>query len=105
MSEVRIADAEGSWLDQWDDDVDRSVNGTLFHLRRFLAYHGERFRGSERFLLVLDGDSLVAQIPVAITDEPNGRLLRSPYGASYGGFAFRRYPTFSQAARALDAFP
>lgn len=103
MSRIRITDAEGRFLDRWDDDVARSVNGTLFHLRSFLAYHGERFRNRDRFLLVLDGDSLVAQIPVAIFDEPDGAGLRSPYGASYGGFAFQRYPTFSQAIRIVEA--
>jgi hypothetical protein len=103
MSGLRIAEASGRSLDRWDEDVERSVNGTLFHLRRFLAYHGERFSGQERFLLVLDGDGLLAQIPVAIADEPGGRWLRSPYGASYGGFAFQRYPTWSQARRAVGA--
>jgi hypothetical protein len=97
MSTLRIADASPRWLGRWDDSIERSVNGTLFHLRSFLAYHGSRFAGSERFLLVLDGDSLVAQIPAAVTDEADGRHLRSPYGASYGGFTFQRYPTFSSA--------
>jgi hypothetical protein len=104
VSEVRVTEAVGKGLERWDDDVGRSVNGTLFHLRRFLAYHGERFRDSERFLLVLAGDSLVAQIAVAITDESGGRRLRSPYGASYGGFVFQRYPTFSQACHVVESF-
>jgi GNAT acetyltransferase-like protein len=104
MSAIRIADAAGAWIERWDEHIERSVNGTLFHLRRFLAYHGELFRGSERFLLVLDGDTVIAQIPVAIVDDQTGRRLRSPYGASYGGFAFQRYPTFTQARRVVEAF-
>jgi hypothetical protein len=103
MSVIRVVDAAGSRLEAWDDDVERSVNGTLFHLRGFLAYHGERFREQERFLAVLDGDSLVAQLPVAIVDGPAGRHLRTPYGASYGGFAFQRYPTFEHARAIVEA--
>jgi hypothetical protein len=103
MSVIRIVEAAGTWVQRWDDHVESSVNGTLFHLRRFLAYHGDRFRGSQRFLLVLDGDSLVAQIPVAITEDRTDRYLRTPYGASYGGFAFQRYPTFAQARRIVEA--
>jgi hypothetical protein len=104
MSVIRIADTDGHWLERWDEHIERSVNGTLFHLRRFLAYHGDRFKESERLLLVLDGGTPVAQIAVAITDGATGRHLRSPYGASYGGFAFQRYPTFTEACRIVDAF-
>jgi Acetyltransferase (GNAT) domain len=104
MSAIRVADAEGSRLARWDEHVERSVNGTLFHLRRFLAYHRDRFARSERLLVILDGDSLLAQIPVAILDEDGGRHLRSPYGGSYGGFAFQRYPTFTQARHIVETF-
>jgi hypothetical protein len=101
---VRVAEADRRTLERWDESIERSVNGTLFHLRQFLAYHGDRFRESERFLLILDGDRLIAQIPVAILEEDDGRHLRTPYGASYGGFAFQRYPTFTQARRIVEAF-
>lgn len=103
MSTIRIVEAEGPRLARWDDEAERAVNGTIFHLRRFLAYHGARFRDVERFLLVLDGDSLVAQLPAAVEDGAEGRRLRSPYGASYGGLVFQRYPTFTQASRIVEA--
>jgi hypothetical protein len=104
MSAIGIENAAGRWLDRWDDHVEHSVNGTLFHLRRFLAYHGHRFRDSERLLLVLNGNSVIAQIAVAIADAEDGRHLRSPYGGSYGGFVFQRYPTFTQACRIVEEF-
>ena len=103
MSPIRIVEADGKRLERWDDNVERAVNGTIFHLRRFLAYHGDRFRDVERFLVVLDGDTVLAQLPAALEDSADGRRLRSPYGASYGGFAFQRYPTFSQATRVVQA--
>src|SRR5205823_6489262 len=78
-------------------------NGTLFHLRAFLRYHGERFADAERFLLVVAGDTPIAQIVLAVADEPGGRHARSPYGASYGGFAFQRYPSYGEACRIVAA--
>jgi hypothetical protein len=100
MSDLRIVDADPRRLERWDEHVERAVNGTLFHLRSFLAYHDDRFRDRERFLLVLDGDTVLAQLPAAVEDG----VLRSPYGASYGGFAFQRQPTFAQATAIADAF-
>jgi hypothetical protein len=103
MSAVRVLDASDARLERWDEQIESSVNGTLFHLRRFLAYHGERFRESERFLVVLDGDTVIAQIAAAVIGDESGSELRSPYGASYGGFAFQRYPGFHQACEIVEA--
>lgn len=103
MSALRIVDADPRRLERWDEHVERAVNGTLFHLRAFLDYHGERFRERERFLLVLDGDTVLAQLPATVDDEPTGRVLRSPYGASYGGLVFQRQPTFAQATEVAAA--
>jgi Acetyltransferase (GNAT) domain len=38
-------------------------------------------------------------LPAAVEDSQ----LRSPYGASYGGFAFQRNPTFTQATRIVES--
>ncbi len=99
MTGLRIVDAEGARLERWDEDVERAINGTLFHLRRFLGYHGDRFAATQRFLLFLDGDSLVAQLPVSISDGH----LRSPFGASYGGFALQRQPSYSESGELVEA--
>jgi hypothetical protein len=103
LNAIKIVEAEGKRLERWDDDVGRAVNGTIFHLRRFLEYHADRFRDQERFLLVLDGDNVIAQLPAAVEDSAEGLRLRSPYGASYGGFAFQRHPTFAQATRVVES--
>lgn len=100
MAEIRVEEATPRRLERWDEFIARSVNGTLFHRRDFLAYHGDRFQDSERFLTVLDGDNVTAQIAVAV----EGDRLRSPYGASYGGFVFARNPTFSEAQRVVASF-
>jgi hypothetical protein len=103
MSAIRIAEASAAQLARWDEDVERAVNGTIFHLRSFLAYHGDRFSGLERHLVALDHDQLIAQIPVVVADGPGGRGLRSPYGGSYGSVVFQRRPTFAEAAGIVAA--
>ncbi len=104
---MRVVDATERYLERWDERVDASFNGTIFHRRAFLAYHGRRFADRERFLMVLDGDSPTAQIALTVETTPNGREARSPYGASYGGFVLFTQPDFFTAqdiVRALDGY-
>lgn len=104
MSEIRIEEASSRRLERWDELIRGAVNGTIFHTRRFLAYHGTRFSETERFLVALDGDNVIAQIAVDLSGTPGRLDLRSPYGASYGGFVFQRYPSFTEAQRIVSAF-
>jgi len=68
----------------WDDFVERSSNGNMFHTRRFLRYHPEeRFR--DHSLLFLEGDRMVAILSAADREEGGRRALVSHPGASYGG--------------------
>ncbi len=101
---MRIVEATARHLAGWDERVENSVNGTIFHCRAFLAYHGSRFAGSERFLMVIDGDTPCAQIALSIETTPEGRVARSPYGASYGGLVLFRQPNFSEAQGIVRAF-
>lgn len=104
---MRIVEATARQLETWDERVAASFNGTIFHRRAFLAYHGSRFAGSERFLMALDGDAPCAQIALSVEETPEGRLARSPYGASYGGFVLFAQPGFEEAqglVRALNDY-
>jgi hypothetical protein len=66
---------------EWDAFVEKSSNGTLFHLRRFLAYHpAERFRDAS-FWLLHKGNP-VAVVPGVMV----GERWVSHGGATYGGF-------------------
>lgn len=70
--------------DAWDAFVSTARNGTIFHTRRFFAYHpAERFKDAS--LLWMDGNAIVAVLPAA---EKDGRLVSHP-GASYGGLVLR----------------
>jgi hypothetical protein len=101
---VKIEEATARQLESWDDRVERSINGTIFHTRRFLAYHGDRFSKSERFLVALDGSSIKAQIALTVSDEDGSRVARSPYGGSYGSFIFLDQPGFSDAKDLVASF-
>lgn len=62
---------------EWDDVVDRSVNGTFLHTRRYLGYHGDRF--ADRSLFV--GDAVLA----AAEDPGDATRVVSHPGLTYGG--------------------
>jgi hypothetical protein len=90
-------------LEKWDTFVDASVNGTIFHKRRFLAYHKDKFAGREHYLLVLKGDEAFAQISFATSVDEEGLLCgSSPYGASYGGFVFCKSPSYQEGKEAVS---
>lgn len=72
------ADAEA-----WDELVQRSTNGTFLHTRRFLGYHGDRFRDCSVVFTVATGD-LVGVLPAAL-DPADDRIVVSHPGATYGG--------------------
>ncbi len=67
----------------WDDLVARSVNGTILHTRRFLAYHGDRFR--DRSLVVTKSNGKVAGVLPAAEDPVDQSVVTSHPGLTYGG--------------------
>ncbi len=70
------------WAESWDELVSRSPNATFLHSRRFLSYHGDRFRDAS--LLLLQGESPVAVLPAAVDPAEPACVVSHP-GATYGG--------------------
>lgn len=95
---LKLAQANEKQLEKWDKFVDSSVNGTIFHKLQFLSYHKNKFAGRERFLVVLKGEEIIAQISVALDIIDGKHVLRSPYGASYGGFIFAEIPSYQESS-------
>jgi hypothetical protein len=85
------ADAE-----RWDAFVAAAPTGTFLHTRRFLSYHGERFRDCS--LLFVDAADRVCGVLPAAADPDDAAAAVSHPGATYGGLLLsdRRY--------GLDAF-
>jgi hypothetical protein len=78
--------------------------GTLFHERSFLNYHGSRFTGDERFLVVTKGEAVVGLLPAIINGEPCKLKLLSPYGGSFGGPVFKARLMLREAVEIMDRY-
>jgi hypothetical protein len=67
----------------WDDLVARSSSGTMMHSRRFISYHGDRFR--DRSLVLEDRrGKVVGALPAAEDPAASGMVVSHP-GLTYGG--------------------
>jgi len=86
----------------WTDFVQRSNNGTVFHLPDFLDYHPEG-RFENHHLVAEDGSGLVSIIPGALSRRDDGIWFRSYPGASYGGPVITDHTGLSSIERLLDA--
>jgi len=95
-----IRDASAADLNNWDGFVANSVNGTLFHRRDFLSYHGGRFAHGEKFLVIRKGNAVVAQVSVFVGHDA---VATSPYGGSYGSLVFGAPPSLSAAREIVRA--
>jgi hypothetical protein len=81
---MQARELTGSDRNSWTDFVNRSCNGTVFHLPAFLDYHPEgRFRNHH--VIITGGKDILAIIPGALADRDDGTWFRSYPGASYGG--------------------
>lgn len=79
--DITVTDLAHMPADEWDAFVRSSANGTIFHTRRFLAYHPEG-RFDFRWLGFVNGEGrLLGVLPAGLRDG----ILSSPAGASYGG--------------------
>ncbi len=67
----------------WDDLVARAVNGTMLHTRRYLSYHGGRFR--DRSLLITNSRGWPIGALPAAEDPADPSAVTSHPGLTYGG--------------------
>ena len=75
---LRTVKYREDFIYDWDAFIDTSWNGTMFHKRRFLNYHKDRFEDKS---LVFADHNLVGVFPAAA----RGDALWSHPGASFGG--------------------
>jgi CelD/BcsL family acetyltransferase involved in cellulose biosynthesis len=83
---------------EWDRFVLRSMNGTMFHLQQFLAYHPEGKFNFHHLMFEREGQ-LIAVLPGGINREGG---YESPVGASYGGLVTGDI-SFADALDLVDA--
>jgi hypothetical protein len=69
---------------RWDAFVRASWNGTFMHTRRFIGYHGDRFR--DRSLVARGAHGALVGVLPAAEDPDDARRVVSHPGLSYGGW-------------------
>ena len=80
MSNITIHKYKPEYREEWENFVETSNNGTMFHLQSFLDYHPEgRFNFDH--LMIRDGSKLIGVLPGGFS---NNATYWSPVGASYG---------------------
>lgn len=66
----------------WDEFCAGAVNATILHTRRFLSYHGDRFK--DRSVMILDAGNLAGLLPAAESPWDPCTVVSHP-GTTYGG--------------------
>ena len=90
------------FADLWEQFVQQSNNGTIFHTRRFLNYHPPG-RFLDHSLIFLDGNRTIGLLPAVLLTVDSENTLVSHRGASYGGFVYNENLSISQAFELLEA--
>ena len=99
---ITVRKYKKSDLKEWDEYVENSNNGTLFHLRSFLSYHIDR-KFNDHSLIFEKKGNIVAVLPAAIEEKENKKILFSHPGASFGGFVYYKL-SFEEADLLINAF-
>jgi len=99
---IRIEPHTPAHKDTWEAFIESSRNGTLFHTRRFLAYHPEG-TFSDASLLFYKDDHLVAVLSAALIEESGKKMLVSHPGASYGGLVLSPKYGMKETGEIVDA--
>jgi len=83
---MKIIEYQDKFRDEWEDFVEKSNNGTLFHTQQFLDYHPpERFENHH--LIFEHRNRWTGILPAAAKMRDGKKILSSHPGASFGGFA------------------
>lgn len=84
----------------WEEFCTGAVNATLLHTRRFLSYHGDRFK--DMSVLMMESGKLVGIFPAA--ESPcDAKLVISHPGITYGGIVHRGWLSGMRMIEALTA--
>lgn len=96
FSSTKLSDNE------WDDFIENSDNGTIFHKREFLAYHpSDRFRDTSFF--ITKNNKLLSVITAAMVEREGKKILISHPGASYGSFVYKSDLNLKEAHSMVEA--
>lgn len=100
---VSVREAAADEAAAWSAFVQRSANGTCFHELTFSDLHRHK-AGGVRHVWIRSGERAVATITAGEVETPEGRELRSPFSAAFGGFALASGISLRTAIDAVGAF-
>ena len=86
----------------WNEFVEKSNNGTIFHLRSFLSYHIDR-KFKDHSLIFEKKGRIIALFPAAEIKNNEIKILHSHPGTSFGGFIFNKI-NFGESEGILKTF-
>jgi hypothetical protein len=93
---MEVIKYEKKYLNEWEDFVASSNNGTIFHTRKFLSYHPpDRFKDTS--LIFLQKNKIISVITASEIIRGNSKVLVSHQGASFGGFVYKDSLSVKQA--------
>lgn len=98
---MEVIEYEEKYRKHWEEFVERSNNGTIFHLQKFLDYH-PKGKFEHRHLLLEKRGKIISIFPAAQRDTPEGKILISHPGTSYGGFVFQKDLGIREAVSVVD---
>lgn len=81
----------------WDDFIEDCPMSTFLHSRRFLSYHGDRYK--DYSLLFFDKDVLQGVLPAAAS---YGEAVESHPGATFGGMVHKGELTGDKMTEAIE---
>lgn len=84
----------------WDEFCASAVNATMLHTRRFLSYHGDRFKDASA--LIIESGKLVGIFPAAESISDPELLISHP-GITYGGIIHQGWLSGMRMIEALTA--
>jgi hypothetical protein len=101
MINYKTFNKSGLSAEAWDNFVDNSDNGTIFHKQKFLSYHPSgRFKDAS--LVVAKDNQILALFTAAVVEREGKKVLASHPGASYGSFVYKSDLNFKEAHSMVD---
>lgn len=85
--------------EEWENFVENSNNGTIFHQLKFLSYYDEK-KLSFSNLAFYDKNDLIAVLPGGIKNN----FFFSPLGSTYGSIVVKKTCSFLEYEQILDTF-
>lgn len=97
---IRVEPFVPTLAPDWDRFCDSALNATMLQTRRFLSYHGARFK--DRSVMLFSGDTLVGVLPAAEHPHDATQVVSHP-GATYGGLVHSGHLTGERMLESLSA--